>query len=487
VPRLQLESVDDGFGVTADIHRTGRQHAGRGTDGGTGGMVPRPEGWAAGLRLAALSLAGHPDPERFAAEFSGSERTVAEYLLAEVLDRRPEEVRRLLLRTSILERVNGELADLLTGDADGERILQDLEQANAFVVSLDAARTWFRYHQMFASLLALELRRTAPKEVTRLHQAASSWFAAHQFPVEAIRHAQTARDWEQGIALAHRIGRPFPEFTGLGHLAAVEVFRSHARAAVRTIERLAGLVAAPSPVVTGMRAFQAHILTLLGETRQAEDVLAGLGEQERDGGEIRVATAGLWLAQDDPNAAAAVLAPVLDGSAPLIWPNWLVQAFLLHAITQDALGDAAAADRALERALEQAEPDGALFPFLLCPAPNLLERAARGRTAHAALIAEIRSLLAGTQPVPPLAGPPPSLEPLSTSELRVLRYLSTNLTAPEIAGELCVSRHTVKSHMRNLYAKLGTHRRTETVARARDLRLLTPGGHRVARSESSQP
>ena len=80
----------------------------------------RTEGWAAGLRLAALSLAGHPDPGRLAAEFSGTERTVAEYLLAEVLDRQPEPVRRLLLRTSILERVNGELAALLTGDRGGE-------------------------------------------------------------------------------------------------------------------------------------------------------------------------------------------------------------------------------------------------------------------------------------------------------------------------------------------------------------------------------
>ena len=87
-------------------------------------LVDRTEGWAAGLRLAALSLAGHPDPERFAAEFSGSERTVAEYLLAEVLDRQGEEVRRLLLRTCVLERVNGELADLLTGGSGGERVLQ---------------------------------------------------------------------------------------------------------------------------------------------------------------------------------------------------------------------------------------------------------------------------------------------------------------------------------------------------------------------------
>jgi LuxR family maltose regulon positive regulatory protein len=96
----------------------------------------RTEGWAAGLRLAALSLAGHPDPGQFAAEFSGSERTVAEYLLAEVLERQSEEVRRLLLRTSVLERVNGELADLLTEDNSGERVLEDLEEANAFVVAL---------------------------------------------------------------------------------------------------------------------------------------------------------------------------------------------------------------------------------------------------------------------------------------------------------------------------------------------------------------
>ena len=108
-------------------------------------LYDRTEGWAAGLRLAALSLAGHPDPERFAAEFSGSERTVAEYLLAEVLDRESEPVRRLLLRTSVLDRVNGELADLLTGGRGGERALQELEQAGAFVTALDARRSWFRY------------------------------------------------------------------------------------------------------------------------------------------------------------------------------------------------------------------------------------------------------------------------------------------------------------------------------------------------------
>ena len=119
-------------------------------DPALGMLHERTEGWAAGLRLAALSLAGHQDPGRFAAEFSGSERTVAEYLLAEVLDRQSERVRRLLLRTSVLDRVNGELADLLAGGSGGERVLQELEEANAFVVSLDAARSWFRYHRLFA-------------------------------------------------------------------------------------------------------------------------------------------------------------------------------------------------------------------------------------------------------------------------------------------------------------------------------------------------
>ena len=122
----------------------------------------RTEGWAAGLRLAAISLAGHPDPERFVAEFSGSDRTVAEYLLAEMLDRQPPGVQDLLLRTSLLDRVNGDLADLLTGRPGSEPILLGLEDANAFVESLDPGRTWFRYHHLFADFLRLELRRTLP-------------------------------------------------------------------------------------------------------------------------------------------------------------------------------------------------------------------------------------------------------------------------------------------------------------------------------------
>src|SRR5262245_11834254 len=142
------------------------------------------EGWAAGLRLVALSLARHPDPERYAAGFSGRERVVAEYLVAEVLERQPPEVRRVLLRTSLLERVTGPLADRLTGCSGSHWILAELEDAGAFVVAVDPERTWFRYHHLFADLLALELQRTAPEEVPGLHTVAAGWFAEHGYPVE---------------------------------------------------------------------------------------------------------------------------------------------------------------------------------------------------------------------------------------------------------------------------------------------------------------
>jgi LuxR family maltose regulon positive regulatory protein len=161
----------------------------------------RTEGWAAGLRLATISLADHPDPERFVHEFSGSERTVAGYLLAEVLGRQPPEVRDLLLRTAVLERVSGPLADVLTGGSGSERMLHELEDANAFVTALDVRRSWFRYHHLFADLLRLELRRLHPTLIESLHRAAARWLEDHGDVVEAVRHAQAAGDWPHAARL----------------------------------------------------------------------------------------------------------------------------------------------------------------------------------------------------------------------------------------------------------------------------------------------
>jgi LuxR family transcriptional regulator, maltose regulon positive regulatory protein len=164
-------------------------------------LLRRTEGWVGGLRLAAMSLGNHDDPEQFAGEFSGSERTVAAYLLAEVLERQPAEVRELLLYTSLLERVSGPLADHLTGSSGAEGILHKLEDSGAFVSSVDAGRSWFRYHHLFADLLRLELRRMSPEIVGQLHRAASDWFEQEGYAVEAVRHAQMARDWRRAARL----------------------------------------------------------------------------------------------------------------------------------------------------------------------------------------------------------------------------------------------------------------------------------------------
>jgi len=675
-------------------------------------LVRRTEGWAAGLRLAVLSLAEHPDPERLAAEFSGSERTVAEYLLAEVLDHQSDPVRRLLLRTSVCDRITGELADLLTGGSGGERILQDLEEAGAFVTALDANRSWFRYHPLFSDLLQLELRRTEPDELADLHTTAARWFAGHGYPVEAIRHTQAAQDWglaarllsehflglvldgqgatahellagfpadvvaadpklaavmaadelfrrslgaaerhlaraeqemmlvpedrrerfqvnlavirlmlsqrrgdltaviaeaqrllapdgaadavlpgrhqdlralalislgtaelwalrpeeaerhlEQGVALSHEIARPWlgvsalahgawavsfrsfglaaeryvqaielaqehgwaeepvvaPAYAGLGairvwqmRLEDAEALLDHAERALRgevepalgvvlhqargmlelahgrddeamdafnTAERVAGLLVAAHPRSTPMRAHLLQTLVRLGETGRVEEAIA---EPEEGGrGEIRNAIAALRLAQGDPRAATIALEPVLTGSAPVTNQGWMSQAFLLEAIARDALGDGAAAGRALERALDVAEADGAVFAFALHPAPELLARHARRGTAHAALIAEILDLIAGNKPAPAPRGEPDRLrEPLSGSEARILRFLPTNLSAPEIASQLSVSVNTIRTHMRHLYEKLGVHSRTEAVGQARALGLLAQSARR---------
>jgi LuxR family maltose regulon positive regulatory protein len=171
------------------------------SDAGAAALYQRTEGWAAGLRLAVIALSGHPDPERFVAEFSGSDRAIGEYLMAEMLERQPSEVQSMLLRTSLVDRMNGELADLLARRSGSEQMLLELEEANAFVVSLDAQRTWFRYHQLLADFLRLELRRTLADEVPDLHRRAAGWFADHGDVVDAVRHRLAAGDWTDAARL----------------------------------------------------------------------------------------------------------------------------------------------------------------------------------------------------------------------------------------------------------------------------------------------
>ena len=228
-----------------------------------------------------------------------------------------------------------------------------------------------------------------------------------------------------------------------------------------------------------MRGQLLHALVRLGETKQTEQAIAAMDTREQENAAVRTALAALRLAQDNPEAATTALVPVLDDVAAEATPTWvLAQACLLEARARDALGDAGARERALERALDLVEPDGLLLPFLFQPTPDLLERHARFRTTHGSLISEILNLLAGKQRASTVGEPARLAEPLSESELRVLRYLPTNLSNQEIASELYVSVNTVKAHIRHLYAKLDAHRRGEAVERARALGLLAPSSRR---------
>ena len=678
------------------------------SEAGAALLHQRTEGWAAGLRLAAISLAGHPDPERFVAEFSGSDRTVAEYLIAEMLDRQPADVQDLLLRTSLLDRVNGELADVLTGRPGSERILLELADANAFVVPLDPERTWFRYHHLFGDLLRLELRRTLPEEVPALHRRAAGWFIRQGQVVEAIRHTQAAGDWpdaarlladhsfslaldgqaqtmqalvrafppgvdhpelalvraggdlvqgrldeaaaylavaetyaeaappdrrrrlrvaiaslklslarrrghlagvieqvrflaspvtgkseedialdsdlravalmnlgtaeawtlgledaerhlQEGAVLAREIGRPYLEVGCLAQLAFASkihpfaMTQARCREAIALAERYgwgAEPVIAPAlitlastmvwtgrfdeaepwllrttralqtdigpdirllvHIVNGMlqasrgrhhEAFEefsaaerlrsqlegSHALASqvtgwllamqarLGRPGEARAVLAAVDDERAGSGEIRNACAVIALAEGDPAGALGVLADVLDGTAPVIGYVTVVEAHLLAGLAHRELGDLRAASQAAERALALAEADRLVLPFAMTGSRELLEALPRHETAHGALLADILDVLRGSSPAAGNQPPLLDVEELSPGELRVLRYLPTNLSRPEIAGELSVSVNTVSTHVRSIYAKLQVSDRSSAVQRARELRLLAAG------------
>ncbi len=680
------------------------------SEAGVARLHQRAEGWAAGLRLAAMSLASSPDPEGFVAEFSGSSRTVAEYLLAEMLECQPAEVQQLLLRTSLLDRVNGELADLLTGHPGSERILLDLEDANAFVVSLDPARTWFRYHHLFADLLRLELRRRLPEELPALHRLAAQWLIEHGEVVDAIRHTQAAGDWsdaarlladhsfgltldgqaqtiesllrafppgavtegpdiplaratselargrldeaaahltvaeasiaatppdrrhrlevataalrlslarkrghlagvvdqvrflaspitgqsdedialdsdlravalmnlgtveawslgnqdsqrhlQEGADLARKIGRPYLEVACLAELAfasKIEPFattRRRCREAIALAERygwgaepvispalvnLAGaliwtgefdegdrflrrtaralgtdtgppirllLHLATGMLLSGRRRQRealaeysavehlqaqldgSHALmrqqtswrlatqARLGQLREAQGSLAALDAEQAASAEIGNARAAICLAEGNPAAALAAVHDVLNGIAPAIGYVTVVEANLLAALAHRELGDHRAATAAAERALALAEADRLVLPFAMTGSPELLESIPRHETAHAALLTDILDVMRGSSISPGNESSRAEIEQLSPGELRVLRYLPTNLSRPEIASALSVSVNTVNTHIRNIYAKLQAQDRSSAVHRAREMRLLSAG------------
>jgi LuxR family maltose regulon positive regulatory protein len=167
----------------------------------------RTEGWLAGLHLAALSLRTHAEHTvEIAAGFGGDDRFVGEYLHTEVLAQLPDDLRLFLRRSAVVDRFCPDLCDTLTGRSDSAELLARVERAHLFLVPLDTRGEWYRYHHLFADVLRQELHRAEPDVVPQLHRRAADWFAGHDLPLDAVRHALTSGDTVRAAELVAEHG-----------------------------------------------------------------------------------------------------------------------------------------------------------------------------------------------------------------------------------------------------------------------------------------
>ena len=171
-------------------------------------LEERTEGWVVGLHLAALSLRGRPDSRAFLAAFAGSHRYILDYLSEEVLGQQVEAVRDFLLHTSVLERLSGPLCDAVTGQRQSQLLLEQLEQANLFLVPLDDERVWYRYHHLLSDVLRHQLQHSQSHLIPDLHRRAATWFEQYGFVAEAISHALAASDFEWAAQLMEQAAMP---------------------------------------------------------------------------------------------------------------------------------------------------------------------------------------------------------------------------------------------------------------------------------------
>ncbi len=259
-----------------------------------------------------------------------------------------------------------------------------------------------------------------------------------------------------------------------GVLRMVQARFDQALVAFAAAERMQTLLVDRHPFTVPTRARVLQAQARMGRIDAAAAGLADTAAEAREAPSMRIAAAAIELAQGAHEQAVDLLAPVIEGPASAALHRFVVtEAQVLDAAAREELGDRRGAEASLERALELAEPDGLMLPFVLAPVGELVERIPRHRTAHGSLLRTILDVRAGSS-APRRAEAAPLRDELSEAELRVVRYLASNLKAPEIAAELCVSANTVRTHIRHIYAKLDAHDRSEAVARARDLGLLAP-------------
>jgi LuxR family maltose regulon positive regulatory protein len=157
----------------------------------------RTEGWIAGLQLAALSMQGQADVHNFIEYFSGSNRYILDYLFEEVFTQQSTEVQEFLMWTSILNQLTIDLCDYIVERSDSRKLLESLERANLFILPMDPAREWYRYHRLFRDLLRHRLHLHQGGNEAQLHLRACDWYQAQGFQADAVQHALAGGDWDR--------------------------------------------------------------------------------------------------------------------------------------------------------------------------------------------------------------------------------------------------------------------------------------------------
>jgi LuxR family transcriptional regulator, maltose regulon positive regulatory protein len=207
--RFSVEEADQFLNEGMGLTLTGKQVA---------ALEARTEGWIAGLKLAALSLERQEDIESFVSAFAGSYRYIADYLVEEVLNHQPEPVQLFLLKTSVLDRMNGALCTAVTGNVDAQAMLENLERSNLFLVSLGEEREWYRYHHLFADQLRARLIHLQSEQISTLQRRASEWCAQQGLTDEAINYALRAKDFDRAAQL---IEQSVPPLAGKGRIETI--------------------------------------------------------------------------------------------------------------------------------------------------------------------------------------------------------------------------------------------------------------------------
>lgn len=492
----------------------------------------RTEGWAAGLRLAAISLEEDHDADRLLQYFSGNHHFVLDYLAEEVLQRQPQAVQDFLLRTSLLDRLCGSLCDklMLNPEISGTEMLIELDRKNLFVIPLDQERRWYRYHHLFADILRRRLQENTDwGDITEIHQRASIWYEGHGFELEAFHHAVEAGNITRGARLLQGGGMPLhlrgaAKMT-LAWLDSLPAKELDARPELWVYYGSALLIAGkPTGVEHKLRAAEAAlegveqdvgVKDLIGWIAATRATLVSLIlTDNRDGAEphLQAAEAAMQvtgLEEDKTDELIELITParntgksetdridqvIVQSRRALAYlrpdnlPARTASAWMLGVACQRR-GDYDEAYTAYTEVIANCQKIDHQLMAVTAMIGIAQIREAEGRLELAAESYKEALRLAGDLSHPnrkeaqiglermrralEVGMKDNRIEPLSQREIEVLQLIAQGLSNKEIAEKLFLALDTVKGHNRRIFEKLHVQRRTEAIARARELDLLT--------------